>query len=545
VAQDAAAGAATPVPLGGAIPDEFTVDTNWPAENLNLASTRDAKASKISAATISQLGTAWTFPVTVSAAFGALTANPSVVGDVIYVQDAAANVYALNKETGEKVWIKTYNDVVPSGGPNGVAAAYGLLFTTVGGVGDVVALDPKTGNEIWKKNIKGARGEGITTFPLVYNNMVVVSTIPGSSTGFYEGGQRGIVHALDAASGSVLWYFDTTTDNLWGNPTVNSGGGFWHPPAVDADGQIYIPVANPAPYPGAEGFPWGASRPGDNLYTDSIIKMNPETAKIDWYYQVNPHDLFDADNQLTPILFEIDGRKAVATTGKHGVVYCLDRDTGDVIWKTPVGDHSNDTVKTDQGDKSIAVLPGTLGGVETAAAYSASTGLLIFPVYNLPTSYIGTGIDPKAGFDFTKATGLLVAINSKDGSIAWQTKLASGPLAGATITNDIVFTAGLDGLIVAFKIADGTKVFSYQASAGVNAQAAVSGDYIYFPAGGPLIPSADSVNPPAKASFEIVALKLGGEMQAVATPVTGGSQGAATPEGSGIQPGANSATPTS
>ena len=544
-AQDVQGGPATPVPLGGEIPDEFSVDTNWPVENLNLSATRAAKGSKISAATIGQLGTAWIFPVTGTAAFGALTANPAIAGDAIYIQDASANIYALHKETGELIWTKTYYDQVPSGGPNGVAAAYGLLFTTVGGVGDVVALDPKTGGDVWKTNIKGPLNEGITVSPLVYNNMVFVSTIPATAEGFYQGGQRGVVFALDAATGQVLWYFDTTTDNLWGNPTVNSGGGFWHPPSVDEDGRIYIPVANPGPYPGAEGFPWGSSRPGDNLYTDSIIKMNPKNATIDWYYQVNPHDLFDADNQLSPILLEIESRKAVVTTGKHGIVYCLDRATGEVIWKTPVGDHKNDDIKTDQGDKSISVEPGTLGGVETQGAYAESAGLLIFPVYNLPTSYIGTGIDPKAGFDFSTATGVLVALNAKDGSVAWQTKLASGPLAAATIANDVVFTAGLDGLILGFTVADGKQVFSYQAPAGINAQAAVSGDYIYFPAGGPLIPSSASLSAPKKASFAVVALKLGGEMQA--SPAVGGMVGApaATPESSGVEPGPNSSTPTS
>ena len=112
---------------------------------------------------------------------------------------------------------------------------------------------------------------------MVYDNVVYVSTIPGSSENFYSGGQRGVIHALDAAEGHVLWYFDTTTDNLWGNPTVNSGGGFWHPPTVDEAGKIYFPIANPAPYPGTEGWPWGSSRPGDNLYTDSVLKMDPTT----------------------------------------------------------------------------------------------------------------------------------------------------------------------------------------------------------------------------------------------------------------------------
>ncbi len=511
-------GAATPTPLGDPIPQEFNTETNWPAENLDLQGTRDVKGTNISAATVARLGAAWTFPVSASAAFGALTANPSIADDLIFIQDASANVYALNKETGELVWVNMYNDVVPSGGPNGVAAAYGLLFTTLGGAADVVALEQKTGAEIWRTNIQGPLKEGITTFPAVHNNVVYVSTIPGSSEGFYGGGQRGVIHAIDAASGTVLWYFDTTTDNLWGNPTVNSGGGFWHPPSFDEEGKVYIPVANPAPYPGAEGWPWGSSRPGDNLYTDSILKMDPATATLDWYYQVKPHDLFDLDNQLTPILAEVDGRKVVFTSGKHGFVYALDRDTGDLIWRTPVGTHQNDEFTEVDAGVSLEVWPGTLGGVETQYAYSAASNLLICPVYELASTYIGTGFDPNAGFDFTKATGFLVALNGSDGSIVWETPLASGPLAAATITNDIVFTAGLDGVILAFHVANGTEVFRYQASAGINAQAAVSGDYIYFPAGGPLFPPASTAGPAPTPALEIIALKLGGTPKQ-ATPV--------------------------
>jgi outer membrane protein assembly factor BamB len=348
---------------------------------------------------------------------------------------------------------------------------------------------------------------------------------------------------LDAGTGEVLWYFDTTTDNLWGNPTVNSGGGFWHPPSVDEEGQIYIGVANPAPYPGAEGWPWGSSRPGDNLYTDSILKMDPKAATLDWYYQVKPHDLFDLDNQLTPILAEIGGRKAVFTSGKHGVVYALDRTSGDVIWRTPVGTHENDE-RTEVGlDEVVNVMPGTLGGIETQFAYSAQYDLLVCPVVELATSYVATGLNPDVGFDFSGATGLLVALKASDGSVAWQSKLASAPYAAATITNDIVFTGGLDGVIKAFSMKDGSEVFSLQASAGLNAQAAVSGDYIYFPAGGPIIPSSETADPNAKPVLQVIALKLGGTIEA--TPATGGGTPAAgaTPENTGVMPGG--ATPES
>ena len=308
-------GPATPAALGEPVPEEFGVESNWPYENYNLSATRDVKGTSISLETVGQLGDAWFFLVNSTAAFGSLTANPTIVDNVVFVQDSSANVYAIDLESGEQIWANMYNDAVPSGGPNGTANAYGLLYTTLGGVGDVVALRPDTGEEVWRTNLRGPMGAGITTAPLVYNNRVVVSSVPGTSEEFYAGGLRGVIYTLDAATGAVLWYFDTTTDNLWGNPTVNSGGGFWHPPSVDEEGNIYVGIGNPGPYPGVEGWPWASSRPGDNLYTDSILKLDPVTGVLEWYYQVLPHDVFDLDNQLTPILAEVDGRNLFSPVG--------------------------------------------------------------------------------------------------------------------------------------------------------------------------------------------------------------------------------------
>lgn len=521
-AQDeAATPAATPEALGGAIPEEFQTETNWPAENYDLAATRDVRGTNISTETVGELGQAWHYPIMTNAAFGSLTANPSIAGDMIFIQDATANVYALNKETGEELWANMYDDVVPSGGPNGVAAAYGLVFTTLGGDGDVLALRQESGEEVWRTNILGPLNEGITTFPGVHDNIVWVSTIPGSSDGFYLGGQRGVIHALDAATGEVLWYWDTTTDNLWGQPTVNSGGGFWHPPSFDDEGMAYVPIANPAPYPGTEEWPWASSRPGDNLYTDSVLKMDPETATLDWYHQVLPHDIFDLDNQLTPILMEIDGRAVAIASGKHGIVVAIDRETGEEVWRVEVGTHQNDDRTEFEEDETVEVWPGTLGGVETQHAYSAEHNLLVFPIVELPTTFTGS----EAQLDLFAGTGLLTALNPSDGSVVWEIELASPPYAAATICNDVVFTAGLDGLILGFNIADGSEVFRFQAPAGINAQAAVSGDYIYFPAGGPLVPSDAATDQPSEPNSGVLALMLGGEPQTQATPADGADPG--------------------
>ena len=529
-------GPATPTPLGDVIPPEFATETNWAYENYDLHGTRDVKGSSINSSSIGQLGDAWAFPVQSSAAFGALTANPTIVGTTLYIQDASANVYAINLETGEQIWANMYNDVVPSGGPNGVTAAYGLLFTSLGGAGDVLALKADTGEEVWRTNILGPKKEGITTPPLVYDNMVIISTIPGSSDGFYIGGQRGVIHSLDAASGAVLWYFDTTTDNLWGNPTANSGGGFWHPPSVDDDGKLYIGIANPAPYPGEEGWPWASSRPGDNLYTDSILKMDRKTATLDWYVQVKPHDVFDLDNQLTPIIADVDGKKLVFTSGKHGVIYAFDRDKGEQVWKTPVGTHKNDERVEFQQDEVVEVWPGTLGGVETQFAYSEASKMLIAPVVELSTTYISTGFDPNTPLDFTGGKGLLVALNAADGSIAWQVDLQTPPYAGATICNDVVFTAGLDGVLLGFSVADGSQVFKYQATAGVNAMLAATGDYLICPAGGPLVQTSEAWNPLPQQKAQVIALKVGGTVQQQPSGTPQATPEEATPQGEQATP---------
>lgn len=510
---------ATPEVALPAIPPEFETETNWPVEGGDLKATRLARGSGIDSETVNELGLAWSFPVSVSAAFGSLTANPIVAGDSVYLQDALSNVYAINKETGESVWTIEHNEDVPSGGPNGVAVAYGHVYYTVGGPADVISVTADTGEAVWRTNIQGPLDEGITIAPLVHDNVVYVSTIPGSVEDFYQGGQRGVIHALDATTGDVIWYFDTTVDNLWGNGRVNSGGGLWHPPSVDDEGNIYVGIGNASPYPGTEEFPGATSRPGDNDFANALMRINPDTASYDWYINVKPHDLWDHDNQLTPILAEVDGTPMVFSAGKHGFVVAANQDTGEELWRTPVGEHNENEFLQDLGaDEEIELLPGFIGGVETPLAYT--DGVIFAPVLNVP--YTTTGVDGEG--DIFGGVGELVALDAATGEMLWSVDIPTMVLGGATIANDVVFTGGLDGLVRGFRVDDGTQVFSHQVPAGINASFAISGDYIFVPAGAPLVPSADTAEPAPEMSTALVALVIGGEVQA--TP-----EGGATPEG--------------
>ncbi|MGC4191622.1 MAG: PQQ-binding-like beta-propeller repeat protein [Thermomicrobiales bacterium] len=519
----------TATPLGDAVPPEYGEEANWPSENFDLKSTRHITASGIKSDTVSQLGVEWSLPITIGAPFGALVANPVIANGVVFQQDAQSNVYALKADTGEQVWYNEYNNDVPSGGPNGVGLGYGMAFFTLGGDGVVIAAKQDTGEEVWRTTIKGYRHEGITMAPLVYDSTVYVSTIPGTPEAFYNGGQRGFIFALDASTGKILWYFDTTTDNLWNNARINSGGGLWHVPSVDDEGQLYVGIGNAAPYPGTPEFPSATSRMGDNDYADSLIKINPDSASIEWYINVKPHDLFDLDNQLTPVLgnVSINGTdtKVVFTSGKHGIVVAANQETGEELWRTPVGKHQNDDLQEVPEGQQVEVFPGTLGGVETSMAFA--DGVVYAPIVNLRTVYEGGRLVAEA-LDIFSGTGELVALDGATGKVLWDTQIQTPAYAGATVVNDLVFTAGLDGIVRAFNTSDGTEVWNWQAPAGINAPLAVSGDFIYVPAGGPFTipPSAD-----AKPSATLVALKIGGT-GSIATPEASPA-GEATPAASG------------
>src|SRR5207302_6098719 len=241
--------------------------------------------SSISSGNVGQLGTAWTFGVIGVSSHGALATSPVVVNGTVYLQDLQSNVYAIDLQTGTLKWQKLYT--ATNLGPNGPAVDGGKVFVE-SNVQTVAALDATTGAEVWSTQLATVDTQGIDQQIGAYGGTVYVSTVPGTGrTNFYPGGGMGIIYALDEQTGSVKWSFNTVKDgDLWGHPDVNSGGGAWYPPAIDTStGMTYWGTGNPGPFPGTDEYPNGSSRPGPNLYTNSVLAID-SSGLLQWYHQL-------------------------------------------------------------------------------------------------------------------------------------------------------------------------------------------------------------------------------------------------------------------
>jgi alcohol dehydrogenase (cytochrome c) len=292
------------------------------------------------------------------------------------------------------------------------------------------------------------------------------------------------------------WSWDEV-QNLWGNPSVNSGGGLWDPPSFDSQGNIYIGIANPGPiaqdgWP--SGYPWGSSRPGPDLYTDSVVKLSPQ-GKLLWYYQLTPHDLYDWDLQNSPVLSTANGKPVVIDGGKAGILIELSAQTGKLLWKLPVGihtGHEDDGLQTENLTPTspsplpahFVLEPGVFGGVESQLATNGSTVFAAVNNLAVPLSVKGVTEGSKA-FEASigKATGEMIAVNQDTGKIVWDDKLPSSPYGAATVTGNVVFTTTYSGYLYAFNTTTGAILLKTPLSAGSNSPVTIDGDYVIAGAG--------------------------------------------------------------
>ena len=220
-------------------PEMEKYQKDWPSSNRDYTNNRNTFDASINKENVSNLGITWEFDILGFGEWGAAATNPLILGDTVYLQDLKSNLYALDFSSGKLLWKKEYN--LDAYGPCGPAIGWDKIFVQKGHY-EVAALDLK-GIELWSTKLSDQEMVGIDIQLCAYGNLLYVSTVPGTSNAdFYTGGGVGIIYALDQETGKIKWSFNTVdSEDIWGNPQVNSGGGAWYPPAIDTNtGIMYL-----------------------------------------------------------------------------------------------------------------------------------------------------------------------------------------------------------------------------------------------------------------------------------------------------------------
>lgn len=409
--------------------------------------------------------------------------NPLVYDGVMYIT-TAHTVAALNAATGQRIWEYVWS---PKGkeifnSNRGVAIKGGLI---VRGMPDgyLIAIDATAGTLRWKKQIATAsKGEFLSAPPLIADDKIIIG--PAGA----EWAAKGWVGAFRLKDGAQLWKFNTVPDanesaaETWGKDKSvleHGGGNVWTPMSYDsAKGLVYIAVGNPAP-----DF-YDSIRPGNNLYTCSLIALDIKTGKLNWYFQAVPHDVHDWDiTQASPLFTTtINGTKRdlIAVAGKDGLLRVLDRTSHKLLYSVPFTrrEHTDVPLSTKKG---IHVFPGILGGEEwSGPAYNRITDMLYVPSVEWGATYKRADhLDPPnekelymgGTFDMdssAKARGSLTAFDAATGEVRWVYKSSAPMLAGVSTTaGGMIFTGSHDKNFIALEAKTGKVLYKFNLGAPI------------------------------------------------------------------------------
>jgi alcohol dehydrogenase (cytochrome c) len=458
-------------------------------------------------------------------------AQPVVYDGVVYVVTGADDVFALALESGEILWsyeakLDEANDVVCCGWTSrGVGLGDGKVF--VGRLdGKLVALDQKTGEVVWSVQAERWQdGLTITSAPLYYDGLVI--------TGFAgaEYGIRGRVKAFEARTGTLAWTFHTIPgpgelghdtwpqdNDLW----MHGGASVWQTPAVDPElGLIFFSTGNPGPDYN------GGVRPGDNLFSASIVALEARTGKYRWHFQQVHHDIWDYDGPSPVVLFDLEYRgrmrKGLAQPSKTGWVYILDRTDGTPlvgIDEKPVPQEPRQATAATQpiprGDafvpQSIAVAPegfSLVNGGTIFTPFWTDREVPIKPAFSGGANWPPSSYDPATGYLYVCAQdrigvfradplsqdrppageryvagifggtsltnlGVFAALDMRTNTLVWQQQWAEPCYSGSTTTaGGLVFVGRNDGRLTVLDARDGKKLWEFQTGAGMNAPVSV------------------------------------------------------------------------
>lgn len=367
-----------------------SLGSTWPTYNGDYSGRRFSQLSQITASNVQNLRLVWTS----DSGNSPIKATPLMVDGVIFfsVPDKA---WALDARSGRLIW---HWETKTRGGTHighrGVAM-YGKSLFLVTPDDYLVSLDAATGKERWRTEIADLKLDYFSTVaPVIIRNHVLVSPSIESTD------NRGYLDSYDPETGKLQWRWYSTPNagapgaETWPNDEARShgGGAIWIPGTYDPELNLYyFGTANPQPVMAGQG------RRGDNLWTDSIVALNPDTGEMAWYYQTTPHDTHDWDSAETPVLFnaEIGGRrrKLLAQANRNGYFFVLDRTSGEHILTTAFA--SNNWAKgLDAQGRPIRDL----------AKDPQPAGALVIPSEDGATNWFPPSFDPETGFFYVRVT---------------------------------------------------------------------------------------------------------------------------------------------
>jgi PQQ-dependent dehydrogenase (methanol/ethanol family) len=513
----------------------------WALHGHDLGGQRFSPLGAIDTGTVARLVPKWTYHSGVTATF---QATPIVSGGVMYVSLPFSGVAALEAATGRERWRYTHVSRVARlcCGPanRGVAVSAGMVY--VGTVdGRLVALDAATGAVRWDVTVAeyegtteatsqlkpddplsrvgatGSTGVGISAAPLVYDGKVFVG-IAGVGYGLHpdqglavvgvagQYGRPGLMAAFDARTGRPVWRWEVTGPGWEGRfrPATGDGvalqrdlaaeraaasshrdawkyggGSIYATPVVDSARRLLIfGTGNPSPQMA------DASRPGDNLYTSSLVALDLRTGQLVWHYQQVPHDRWGYDVASSPVLLDLEraGTRvpAVAQAAKTGWVFVHDRRTGKLLFKSDAFVPQRNLFTPPRPGEGVVIAPGIAGGANwSPSAYDAGRGLFYVGALHLPTRYVarearrpdGSVLQYASTQNTGEAWGTLTALDLREGGrLRWQVR-TDEPLIGGVLATagGLVFSGAGKGRFAAFDAASGRERWSYQCAAGVNA----------------------------------------------------------------------------
>jgi quinohemoprotein ethanol dehydrogenase len=519
------------------------VTLDWPTYGNQFDNARFQNVDQINTHNAKNLTVAWVFHTGVLDQFATLQLSPIVINGVMYAIDGHDNVFAINAANGAQAWAFRPTDMPPieslplcCGRNNrGVAVGGGRVY--FGRLDNVVmALNQATGAVLWRKTLAATDKYSITdgaqfVTTAQHPNGLVVIAIQG---GEYEA--RGQVFALDATNGNIVWQFFTAQgpDTWGGNAFLTGGGMVWNPVTVDPSlGLLYFATGNAAP------DVLGQNRPGNNLFTASVVALNIDTGNLAWFFQETHHDIWDYDSTSTAVLFNVTKggvtTPAIGHCSKNGGYYILDRRNGTPLFTVtetavptaPGYQNASPTQPISTGvetltpltfvrpntsgipsapqwtppsQQEVLIQPGSQGSCEwPPAAFSPRTNLVYYGARYQPTSYLtkpnntdtvpgGPGSTPPqiVGSSFGRspaginAFGIFGGTNVNTGKVAWKNTTVQPATSGLLVAGDILFYGEDNGVFHGVNAATGASLFTFNGPQQVpNAGGANGGPVAY------------------------------------------------------------------